>query len=116
MINKIIQIMCEILRGYFFQPSRRFTLIQKDDRPSITERNGKWPSGRLLPQLIIFFDLASADFCTGNRADGKSAVSAITGGFNVNTKAKVNFYRKTAVCYQVIKATTIKYSINHKGS
>ena len=53
-------------RGYFFQPSRRFTSIQKDDRPSITERNGKWPSGRLLPQLIIVFDLASADFCTGN--------------------------------------------------
>ena len=67
--------------GYFFQPSRRLTSIQKMIvHPS--ERNGKWLSGRLLPQLIIFFDLASADFCTGNRADGKSDVSAIIGGFN----------------------------------
>ena len=40
---------------------------------------------------INYFDLANADFCTGNRTDGKNAVSAITGGFNVNTKVKVNF-------------------------
>ena len=57
-------------------------------RPLLKEiENGRL---ELLPQLIIFFDLANADFCTENRADGKSAVSAITGGFNINTKARVN--------------------------
>ena len=63
------------IMGLFFQLSRS---PSKMIVPFIAGRmeNGH---GRLLPQLIIFLDLANADFCTGNRADDKSAVPAITG-------------------------------------